>query len=180
MALGNAWHLPGNPEPIGQAGMRDPVFPADPTAPVTVFSGNQYRGDGNPGNQLQDGSAVRFRTASDAGWTTVPLLFASAAGDNQYYSAALPAFPAGTVVQYYLVIAYDDHDTTFLGADASGLLTVATGDEAAARAAPFGFTVETPGADPVPGGPAAGRPVPGRPASAGLSPGARLLLSRPA
>ena len=29
MVLGNVWHFPGNPEPPGNAGMRDPVFPTD-------------------------------------------------------------------------------------------------------------------------------------------------------
>ena len=146
MALGNAWHFPGNPEPFGNAGMRDPVFPTDPVSAVTVFSGNQYQGGGNPGNQLQDGSAVLFKQTTDAAWTTVPMVFATAIGDNKYYSAAIPvgAFAAGTVVQYYLVIAYDDHDTTFLQADATDMLSVTTGDEAAAQASPFTFTIETP------------------------------------
>ena len=146
MALGNAWHFPGNPEPFGNAGMRDPVFPTDPVSAVTVFSGNQYQGGGNPGNQLQDGSAVLFKRTTDAAWTTVPMVFATAIDDNKYYSAAIPvgAFAAGTVVQYYLVIAYDDHDTTFLQADATDMLSETTGDEAAAQAAPFTFTIETP------------------------------------
>ena len=146
MALGNAWHFPGNPEPFGNAGMRDPVFPTGPVQAVTVFSGNQYQGGGNSGNQLQDGSAVRFKRTTDTAWTTVPMLFATAIGDNKYYSATVPVtgFATGTVVQYYLVIAYDDHDTTFLQADATNLLSVATGDEAAAQAAPFTFTIETP------------------------------------
>jgi hypothetical protein len=146
MALGNAWHFPGNPEPFGNAGMRDPVFPTDPVPTVTVFSGNQYQGGGNPGNQLQNGSAVRFKRTADTAWTTVPMVFATAIGDNKYYSAAIPvgAFATGTIVQYYLVIAYDDHDTTFLNADATGMLSVTTGNEAAAQAAPFTFTIETP------------------------------------
>jgi hypothetical protein len=146
MAFGNAWHLPGNPEPPGNAGMRDPVFPTDPVSAVTVFSGNQYQGGGNPGNQLQDGSAVLFKQTTDTAWTRVPMLFATAIGNDKYYSAAIPvgAFAAGTIVQYYLVIAYDDHDTTFLQADATNMLSVTTGDEAAAQATPFTFTVETP------------------------------------
>jgi hypothetical protein len=146
MALGNAWHFPGNPEPFGNAGMRDPVFPTDPVSAVTVFSGNQYQGGGNPGNQLQDGSAVSFKRTTDTAWTTVPMVFATAINNNKYYSAAIPvgAFAAGTVVQYYLVIAYDDHDTTFLQADATNMGSVTTGDEAAAQAAPFTCTVETP------------------------------------
>ncbi|MGD0938021.1 MAG: galactose oxidase-like domain-containing protein [Streptosporangiaceae bacterium] len=146
MALGNAWHFPGNPEPFGDAGMRDPVFPTDPVSAVTVFSGNQYQGGGNPGNQLQDGSAVLFKRTTDTAWTTVPLVFATAINNNKYYSAALPvgAFATGTVVQYYLVIAYNDHDTTFLQADAAKMGSVMTGDEPAAQAAPFTFTIETP------------------------------------
>jgi len=146
MALGNAWHFPGNPEPFGNPGMRDPVFPTDPVSTVTVFSGNQYQGGGNPGNQLQVGSAVVVKRTTDTAWTTVPMVFVTAIGNNKYYSAAIPVggFATGTVVQYYLVIAYDDHDTTFLGADATNMLSVATGDQAAAQAAPFTFTVDTP------------------------------------
>ena len=146
MALGTAWHFPGNPEPFGNGGMRDPVFPTDPVPAVTVFSGNQYQGGGNPGNQLQDSSAVLFKRTTDTAWTTVPMIFATAIDNNKYYSAAIPvsAFATGTVVQYYLVIAYDDHDTTFLQADATDMLSVTTGDEAAAQAAPFTFTIETP------------------------------------
>ena len=141
--LGNAWHLPSNPEPLGNAGMRDPVFPTDPVLAVTVLSGNQFQGGGNPGNQLQDGSAVLFKQATDTAWQTVPLIFATAI---DYYSAAIPAgtFPAGTVVQYYLRIAYDDHATTFLQAAPGDRLSITTGDESAAQAAPFTFTIETP------------------------------------
>ena len=144
--LGNAWHFPSNPEPLGNAGMRDPVFPTDPVPTVTVFSGNQFQGGGNPGNQLQDGSAVLFKQATDTAWQTVPLIFATAIGNNKYYSAAIPVgtFPIGTVVQYYLSIAYDDHATTFLLAAPGDMLSIATGDEAAAQAAPFTFTIETP------------------------------------
>ena len=145
--LGNAWHLPGNPEPRGNAGMRDPVFPTSPVPEVTIITGNQFTGNGgNPGNQLQDGSALLFRRATDAGWQTVPLTFASTVGNNKYYSGGIPtgAFAAGTVVQYYLRIAYDDHATTFLQVGADGISSVATGDETAAQAAPFTFTIDTP------------------------------------
>jgi galactose oxidase len=143
---GNAWHLPSNPEPRGNAGMRDPVFPTDPVLTVTVFSGNQFQGGGNAGNQLQVGSALLFKRTTDTAWQTVPLTFATAIDNNKYYSGAMPtgAFPVGTVVQYYLRIAYDDHDTTFLQAAAGGMLSATTVDETAAQSAPFTFTVETP------------------------------------
>jgi galactose oxidase len=144
--LGNAWHLPANPEPRGNAGMRDPVFPTDPVPEVTIITGNQFTGSGGyPGNQLQDGSTLLFRQATDTAWQMVPLMFATAVGNNKYYSAGIPteAFPPGTVVQYYLRIAYDDHATTFLQADADGTSSVTTGDENAAQAAPFTFTIDT-------------------------------------
>ena len=130
----------------GNAGMRDPVFPTDPVPAVTVFSGNQFQGGGNAGNQLQNGSAVLFKKATGTAWQTVPLIFATVIGNNKYYSAAIPAgaFPAGTIVQYYLRIAYDDHDTTFLQAAAGNMTSITTGNEAAARSAPFTFTIETP------------------------------------
>ena len=47
--LGNAWHIPGNPEPPGRAGMCDPVGGIFAGTAVTIVSGNQFRGAGNPG-----------------------------------------------------------------------------------------------------------------------------------
>ena len=145
MAFGNAWHFPGNPELPGIVGMRAPVFPTDPVSAVTIFSGNQFQGGGNPGDQLQDGSAVVFKRTTDMTWTTMPMAFVTALDNNKYYSAAIPvsAFATGTVVQYYLVIAYNDRDTTYLQADTTNMLSIAT-TEAAARASPFAFAIETP------------------------------------
>jgi len=139
--LGNAWHIPGGPEPEGSAGMRDPVGGVFAGSTVTVFSGNQFRGHGNPGNQLQAGSKLLFRAANDTAWRELPLTFRQASGNNKYFAATIPAgtFADGSAVQYYLRIAYDDRDTTFLHAGGTG--SAATADEGAARAAPFGFPV---------------------------------------
>lgn len=116
--LGNAWHIPANPEPRGRGGMREPIGSVVAGAAVTILSGNQYQGAGNAGNQLQDGSAVLFKRETDANWTTVPILFEAAIGNNKYYTASLPAdaFAVGVTVQYYLRIPYSDHDTTFVHA----------------------------------------------------------------
>jgi hypothetical protein len=124
--------------------MRDPVFPTSPGHTVTVWTGNQWAGGGNAGNQLQDGSALFFRRVGDATWTPVPLLWGETLGNNKYYSAtmSIAAFAAGTQVQYYLRIAYDDHDTTFLQLSADGVTSQTTADEHAAQAAPFGFRVD--------------------------------------
>src|SRR5436305_7595347 len=110
----NVWHLPANPEPRGRAGMRDPVFPTAPLGSVTILSGNQFQGGGNAGNQLQTGSAVLFKQSQAANWTNVPMVFTATIGNNKYYSAQIhtTGLAAGTIIQYYLHIAYDDHDTT--------------------------------------------------------------------
>jgi galactose oxidase len=144
--LGNAWHIPANPEPPGMAGMRDPVFPTTPGTPVTLSTGNQFAGDGNPGNQLQVGSSLFFAPQGSATWTEVPLTFTAQVDNNKYYSAAVPLgnFQAGNAVRYYLQIAYDDHDTTFLQLNTDGVTSATTGDEAAAQANPFLFTIDTP------------------------------------
>ena len=139
--LGNAWHLPLNPEPRGRAGMRDPVGAVVPGAAVTILSGNQFQGDGNPGNQLQDGSGVLFRRPAEAAWTSAPLVFDSATGNNKYFATTLAegTFAVGEVVEYYLRIAYDDHATTFV--HAVGEASATTGDEGVAQASPFTFPV---------------------------------------
>jgi galactose oxidase len=142
--LGNAWHLPGTAEPRGLAGMRDPVGAIVPGTELTIVSGNQFRGVGNPGNQLQAGSGVVFRRDADPAWTVVPLTFLRTVDDNVYYSATVPTdlLRPGDVVQYYLRIPYDDHDTTFL--HGPGEVSVRTGDEAVARTSPFTLVVADP------------------------------------
>ena len=138
--LGNAWHIPGSPEPPGTT-MRDPVGGTFAGTAVTIVSGNQFQGAGNPGSQLETGSTLFFKRTGDAAWSSLPLIFRSASGNNKYYSATIPAgtFQASDVVQYYLRVAYDEHDTTFVHAD-DGASTAAAG-ESVARGAPFTFPV---------------------------------------
>lgn len=125
--------------------MRDPVHEITADTPVIVWSGNQASGPGgNPGNQLQTGSAVLVRPIGDATWTEHPLAFSHAAGNNVHYSVTLPAgtFATGDAVQYYLRIPYGDHDTTYVyGSDEASAVSAT---EAVAQAAPFGFSVEPP------------------------------------
>ena len=145
--LGNAWHLPLSAEPRGRGGMRDPVGPIAPGMDVTIFSGNQFRGNGNPGNQLEPGSNLFFRGTGDADWRELPLTDRGLAGNNRYFAATIPAtttqtFAVGGVVEYYLRIAYSDHDTTFV--HARGAQSATAADEAVARTEPFGFTLADP------------------------------------
>lgn len=137
--VGNAWHIPRNVEPPGP--MRDPVTRISPGLPVSIFSGNQFRGPGNAGNQLEAGSTVFFRKAGSAAWTALPMTFRSASGNNKYYVAVLPTglFRIDDEVQYYLKIPYSDHVTTFLhGSEGQSF---ATAKESEAQAAPFSFAV---------------------------------------
>src|SRR6478609_5618159 len=143
--LGNVWHIPANSEPRGRSGMRDPVFPTTTTASVTVATGNQFAGGGNAGNQLEVGSSIFFKRASDANWDESPLTFSTVMGNNKYYSATIPIdnLQVDVVVEYYFCIAYDDHDTTFVLMNADGATSSTTDDEATARKTPFTFTIDS-------------------------------------
>src|SRR5689334_18311519 len=125
--LGNVWHIPDSPEPRGLAGMRDPVGAIVPGTALRVVTGNQFQGSGTPGNQLQDGSLLFFKTAAEPTWQQSPFLFFRTQDNNKYYSAALPtdAFQPGDDVQYYARIPYSDHDITFVFAQAGGSATTA-------------------------------------------------------
>ena len=85
--VGNAWHLPANPEPRGRGGMRDPVGAVVAGAALTIRSGNQFAGPGNAADQLQDGSAVFARRATDQDWTEFPLFFSAQVDNNKYFEA---------------------------------------------------------------------------------------------
>jgi hypothetical protein len=41
--LGNAWHIPDNPQPQGQASMRLPLEGIEAGAAVTISNGNQFQ-----------------------------------------------------------------------------------------------------------------------------------------
>jgi hypothetical protein len=126
--------------------MRNPVLPTAPIDAVTIATGNQFQGNGNAGNQLQIGSALFFKQRGDAGWTSTPMTFAATIGNNKYYSAVVPTagLNVGTIIDYYLRIAYDDHDTTFLLANPDGTTSSTSNNENAAQAAPFSFTLDSP------------------------------------
>ena len=114
--VGNAWHLPANPEPRGRGGMRDPVGAVVAGAALTIRSGNQFAGPGNAADQLQDGSAVFARRAADQDWTEFPLLFSAQVDNNKYFEATIPpgSWSPATPLSYLLRIAYGDRDTTYV------------------------------------------------------------------
>src|SRR5262245_22235850 len=139
--IGNAWHLPRNSEPPGQASMRSPLTEIDAGTEVVLINGNQYQGAGVTGNQTQSGSAVRFRQAGSAAWSTRPMRFLSAVGNNKYFAATIPpnTFDDGAAVEYYFRIDYTDRPTTFVhGNDARSSTTA---NEAEAQASPFAFSM---------------------------------------
>jgi alpha-D-xyloside xylohydrolase len=138
--IGNTWHIPTSVEP--RSTMRDPLTGISATTSVSIFSGSQFQGPGTAGNQLEIGSTVFFRRSGDASWSSVPLRFDSAAGNNKYYVATLPGhlFHTGDFIEYYLRIPFSDHATTFIrGSDNN---SVATPIEMEAQTHPFSFTVQ--------------------------------------
>jgi galactose oxidase len=144
--LGNAWHIPTNPEPRGRGAMRDPVGALVPGTAITIISGNQFKGEGNTGNQLETGSSLFFRRASDASWTEVPMKFFREVVNNKYFTATIrpdetKTSNPGDLVRYYLRIAYSDHGTTFL--KAAGDASATTNSEADAQSSPFSFTLDS-------------------------------------
>jgi galactose oxidase len=148
MSLGNAWHLPGNVELPGTLGMRDPVFLTNTNKPITIYNGNQFQGGGNAGNQLQDGSFVMFKQKTADKWSKQPMNFSTRVGNNKYFSAAIDVarLSVNTIVEYYIVVAYDDRETTYLQSDPvdpSGLLSKAVASEDQAKASPFTFIIDS-------------------------------------
>jgi len=141
--VGQSFHIPGNPEP-GIPTMRSPFPEIASNTSVTIFSGNQFQGGGNEGNQLQVGSAIIYRQTTNPVWTAIPMTFYSQSGNNKYFSNAIPAsaIRAGDVIQYYLRIPYDDHLPTYLYGNDN--LSLKSELETEARNDPFSFTVAWP------------------------------------
>jgi glycosidase len=140
---GNAWHIPHNSEP-GVGFMRAPIFEIYSNTAVTIFSGNQFQGGGEAGNQLQTGSAIFYKHATGAVWSSVPMTFHSTSANNIYYSGTIPAgsFAAGDTVEYYIRVPYSDYLPTFLCQ--TGAQSTAVEDESYARANPFTYRVLAP------------------------------------
>ena len=145
-SVGNAFHIPGNFEAdLPRPTMRFPLNAISADTAVEIFNGNQFRGAGNPGNQLGTGSAVFYRAITNSTWTELPMAFVAQGTvntNNKYFGATIPAgtFQAGDVVQYYIRVPYDDHLPTYLyGTDTT---RNETEFEAVAQAAPYTFTVQ--------------------------------------
>ena len=60
--IGNAWHVPTNTVPNSSSTMRAPLNNFDPGSTITIYSGNQFQGAGNPGNQ--SGGSVFYKSAT--------------------------------------------------------------------------------------------------------------------
>jgi len=144
--IGNSFHIPNNYEgDLPRPTMRFPLSAITADTDVEIYNGNQFRGAGNPGNQLGTGSTIFYKAATNSNWTELPMSFViqgTINTNNKYFGATIPGgtFNPGDVVQYYLRIPYDDHLPTFLyGSDGSGLETEY---ENVAQASPFTFTVQ--------------------------------------
>jgi len=142
--LGNAWHIPQNAQPQGQASMRFPLEGIDAETVVTLSSGNQFQGPGTPGNQTQSGSAVMIRKAGEPAFKPLPVQFQLTLGNDKFFFAKIPAntFQTGDFVEYYFKLGYTDRDTTFI--HGTNRESTATAIETEAQADPFTFEVRSP------------------------------------
>ncbi|MGD9611938.1 MAG: hypothetical protein AB7V22_03465 [Kiritimatiellia bacterium] len=146
-SLGNCWHVPTNAEPAG-AYMRNPRHPYASNA-VTIYNGNQFAGDGTPGNQ--SGGWLFYRLEGAGTWSSNALAFDSESGNNKYWSSAIAAgtFAKTQTVQYVLAITYTDHATTYLGTTEEGTASQPFASLSEAQAMPFSFTYgDDPGLEP--------------------------------
>ena len=146
--VGNVFHIPTDVE-AGNSGltMRSPVSGMTSNTAVFLYTGNQFQGSGNPGNQLATGSTIFYRNATNSTWSTLPMGFwyqGGASGNNKYYSNSIPAntFNPGDVVQYYFKIPYSDHLPTYVyGNDNASQTSELQSD---AQGSPFSYTVAAP------------------------------------
>lgn len=119
-SLGNCFHIPNNNQSdLPRPTMRFPLHAIASNTAVEIYSGNQFQGAGNPGNQLGVGSAVIYKVSTNSVWTELPMTFVAVGTsnpNNKYFGATIPAgtFKAGDVVQYYLRVPYDDHLVTYI------------------------------------------------------------------
>lgn len=146
-SLGNAWHIPTNAEPTG-AYMRNPRHPYASNT-VTIYNGNQFAGDGTPGNQ--SGGWLVYRLQGAGSWSSNALAFDSESGNNKYWKSTIAAgaFAKTQTVQYVLAIEYTDRETTYLGATEEGTTSQKFAALADAQAQPFAFTYgDDPGLEP--------------------------------
>jgi len=146
-STGNVFHLPTDIETDLELTMRNPLSAIFSNTTVTLFTGNQFQGGGNPGNQLATGSTIFYKRATDSTWNSLPMFFYKTGvsnPNNKYYSNSIPAnvFSGGDTVQYYFKIPYSDHLPTFVyGTDTARFTTEI---ESIAQATPFSYTVLSP------------------------------------
>jgi alpha-D-xyloside xylohydrolase len=139
--IGNAWHIPVNPQPPGQPTMRFPFEGIESEMPIVLSSGNQFKGPGNPGNQTQSGSVLLVRKAGEPGFRALPMRFQAERFNDKFFFATIPpdTFQPGDLVEYYFKIDYTDRETTFL--HGSNSRSFATTNEATASVNPFKFMI---------------------------------------
>ena len=133
--VGNAFHVPDSTEISGSLHMRNPEFEIGTSTAVTIYSGNQYQGSGNPGNQT--GGMLYYKAAGATAWASAALGYDSTSGNNKYWRASFntSVFGVDDVIQYYLAVTYSDHSTTFVyGGDN---ITQTTLTQSMASAAPY-------------------------------------------
>ncbi len=137
--LGNCWHIPTNVEPY-TATMRNPATVIATNQDVYIYNGNQFQGSGNIGDQ--SGGTLYYRRVGAGSWSSTNLSYDNQDGNNKYWKSMIPAgtYGATNVIEYYLSVTYNDHDTTCLGTTNNGTTSLPYASAAEAQAHPFTFT----------------------------------------
>lgn len=149
---GNGFHTP-SADSEGDLGktMRNPLRVVETNTAVEIISGNQYQGaGGDPGNQLQTGSAIIYKHATSAVWNAVQLWFYKNGTtipngvNNKYYSNSIPGgiFKPNDRVEYYLRMPYSTHLPTYVYGNEN--LSIKSEFESDAQADPFTYTIQWP------------------------------------
>ena len=124
------WHSPADTSEVpGGISMRAPLFPG--TGSTTTFYQGVFKGDG----ANQTGGAFHYRIDGGS-WQSKALSFHANNGDVQFWKADQVMPAAGSVMDYYFHVTFDNRDNTWLYNGNSKSLA-----ESDARANPYSFTI---------------------------------------
>lgn len=137
----NAWHTPSSVD--ANVGLMRTPATIHSNSTVSIFSGSQYQGGGEAGNQIA-GATLFYKHATGSVWSSSTMSWHTNAGNNAYYKADIAAnlYAVGSVVQYYIKLPFSDFLTTYVCS--AGGITSASEDEQYARSNPFTYTVLDP------------------------------------
>ena len=134
---GNCWHSISSTEGgLFPEGMRDPKFPKV-NQQINIYLGNRLTAE----NIIS--ATLYYKKSDETIWSSANFVFYSTntTGQylNNYWKAVIPAQTSPEVIQYYIKVQYNKHETTFVyGDDTHSFTTIR---EFVAQTNPFSFTI---------------------------------------